>query len=132
MQTFKSESKSEFKRLVSPCVSLYLVLFLQLLVLCYSKIASMNTFFNDEISIFCFKCLKRFLFVSFFFFCVDNFSSYVYLLHVTNKCKQNWLILKGAIHICSLSSLFMPQILILTLRLINVYIKINTHIYQDL
>ena len=43
-----------------------------------------------------------------------------------------WFILKDTTQICSLFSIRMSQILMLKPRPMNLYIKVNSHVYQDL
>ena len=70
------------------------------------------------------------------FTCIDNF----YFLCIFITCdKQTFhysdkvrFILKDFTQICSLFSIRMPPILMLKPRPINLYIKVNTHVYQDL
>ena len=56
----------------------------------------------------------------------------MYLLPVTNYSVKVSLILKDVTQICFLFHIRMPQILMLKTKLINLHIKVNTHVHQDL
>ena len=58
---------------------LHCAICLQLLLLFIPEVASMNTFLNDQMNIFCCKRLKC------YFYAHKIFTFYVYLLPVTNK-----------------------------------------------
>ena len=89
----------------------------QLLLSCFIEVVSMNAFLGDQINIFCCKRLKC------HFFAQIIFTFYVHLLPVTNKCFT---------HIWPLIHTGMPQILMLKPRPMNLYVKVNSHVHQDL
>ena len=70
------------------------------------------------------------------FFCIDNFHFLCIFItcveqtfHYSNKVR---FILKDATQICSFFIIYIPQILMFKPRSMNLYIKVNTHVCQDL
>ena len=64
------------------------------------------------------------------------FTFNVYLLTVTEKLLHYsgkiWFLLKDSTQFGPLFSIRIPQILMLKPKSVNLYIKVNTHVHQDL
>ena len=110
-------------RRINICI-IHCVLCLQLLLLSFPEIVSMSTFLNNQINIFCCKLLNVILCIddNFYFLCIF-ITCDEQTFHYSNKV---WFILKNATQIYFLLSFHLPQ------SLMNLHIKDNTHVHQDL